>query len=241
MGFTTHKGFTSFRAFTEPLLPSCVLASDFNSIDCWKTLDVSGNANRAIRQKVPSVLPSGLKVNYFDGLGAARLTVTQSTSLNNLTTSTLIGWIKPDADIVTTAKIFEKGVTTDDYTSLSWITDGALVFSRKRATTTATWTTQTTKAPVSVWTMYAISYDGTSVDNDPVFYFNGCYSGTFTESAAPVGDLSDDAANNIYIGSRSDGSLPFKGYIGQQWEFNAILTAEQIRQIFSQLRWLYGV
>jgi len=240
-GFTTHAGFQSFRGYVEPPFPSCVLAPDFNSIDCWKALDASRNANKAIRQKVPSVLPSGLKVNYFDGLGATRLTITQSTSLNTLTAQTLIGWIKPDADIVTTAKIFEKGLTTDDYTSLSWITDGALVFYRKRATTSPTWTSETARVPVSTWTMYAIAYDSSDVVNDPEIYFNGCFCGVITESAAPVGAISDDASNSIFLGSRSNGSLPFKGYIGQQWEFNEKLTPAQVRIVYNQTRWLYGV
>lgn len=241
MGFTTHNGYRSFRAYTESFLPSCVLVPNFNLIDSsGNVLDASLNVNKATRATSPVTLPSGLKVNYFDGTGAP-ITITQSASLNNLTAQTIICWIKPDADIVTTAKIFEKGLTTDDYISLSWITDGALVFYRQRETTSPTWTSPTAAAQVSTWSMCAVTYDSAATTNYPVFYKNGCAYSLGTQSAAPVGAISDDSAKDVFIGSRSAGTLPFKGYIGQFWEFNIGITPTQVRIIYNQTKWLYGI
>lgn len=242
-GFTTHAGFQSFRTYTEPYSSTCILAPDFNILNCGgAALDSSLHSNTLTRsQIVPTMLPSGLKVSYFDGLGVRIASVPQSATINNLATQTIVGWVNPDADITSTAKIFEKGSTTDDHTSLSWITDGALVFYRQRATTSPTWTTATGFAPVSTWTMYSVAYDTTSVNNDPTVYKNGCGGGALTESAAPVGAISDDSAKNIYLGSRSAGTLPFKGYIGQTWEFNVILDPTRIAAIYNQTKWLYGV
>lgn len=241
-GFTTHGGFQSFRADTEPYSSTCVLAPDFNIMNCWRPLDSSLNSNTITRsQIVPTMLPTGLKVSYFDGVGSRIASIPQSTTVNNLAAQTIVGWINPAADVVTTAKIFEKGLTTDDHTSLSWITNGALVFYRQRATTSPTWTTATGVAPVSTWTMYAATYDTTSTNNDPVFYKNGIAQAAPTESAAPSGAISDDSAKNIYLGSRSAGTLPFKGNHGQLWEFNVILDPTQIAAIYNQTKQLYGV
>lgn len=80
---------------------------------------------------------------------------------------------------------------------------------------------------------FALSYDGSSVANDPVFYKNGVVIGT-SESLTPSGTYQGDQDYQLEIGSAT--SLGDYGLVGQLQDvriYNRILTPQEVYSLYA--------
>lgn len=100
----------------------------------------------------------------------------------------------------------------------------AIEFSHGFSTTPGTWRTTGRDATLNSWVHISVGYDNVSVSNDPVIKINNVAS-ALTESSTPVGTASLDAANHLYLGNDSGGSVGFDGAADDIVYLGAILTA----------------
>ena len=79
------------------------------------------------------------------------------------------------------------------------------------------------------WEAVAFSYDGADIANDPVLYVNGV-SQTLTETTAPSGTYTDDAADALIIGETSGGFVDLDGAAAFLVYTDGILTAADVNR-----------
>jgi hypothetical protein len=77
------------------------------------------------------------------------------------------------------------------------------------------------------WHHLVVTYDNSSVSNDPIFYVDGV-SQTVTESSTPVGTRVSDENYDIYIGNRQSLARSLCGVISSVRMHNRILTADEV-------------
>lgn len=77
----------------------------------------------------------------------------------------------------------------------------------------------------AAWVHLGVTYNGSSINNDPVFYINGILSGT-TETAAPLTARSSDAADSLWIGRYA--TYYVNGRMEDVRVFNRILSAQEV-------------
>lgn len=85
------------------------------------------------------------------------------------------------------------------------------------------------------WHHAAVTYDGDSTANDPVFYFDGALVST-VEIAASSGTRSDDVANDVTIGNRTAGLGSDRQFYGRMEDtrlYDRILSAAEIQTIYT--------
>jgi len=85
---------------------------------------------------------------------------------------------------------------------------------------------------VGQWNQVAVTYDSSSIANDPTFYVN-TIPWNFGETAVPVGAYVSDAGNPVVIGNRSADDRTFDGQIGIVLLFDRVLTQNEIREVFN--------
>jgi len=98
--------------------------------------------------------------------------------------------------------------------------------------TNGEWVGPAASMTVGVWNHLALTYNGASIENDPVLYVNG-QSLAVTESTKPVAPINADNADKI-LGSNSAGDRTFHGNICNAgvWK-GTILTQAQVRSIMA--------
>lgn len=91
-----------------------------------------------------------------------------------------------------------------------------------------------------VWQHIAIVYNNSVSTNDPVVYVNGV-SVTVTDGATQPGSEVDtaDAAANLIIGNKSDGTETWDGAISDVRMLTTVRTAVQIKSLYEQTKWRY--
>jgi hypothetical protein len=83
----------------------------------------------------------------------------------------------------------------------------------------------------------AITYDRTSIANDPVFYVNGSSSAT-TELITPVGNMDDDNANDLIVGNQASDASTFDGIFYKILIYNRILSASEIADDYNSRQFI---
>lgn len=93
------------------------------------------------------------------------------------------------------------------------------------------WTTDTVAGivPLNKWAHIAITYDNSSILNDPLIYVDGV-SQTVTENVTPIGTAASDAAQTGRLGNVATGTRTFSGNLANVALFDRILAAEEIQQ-----------
>jgi len=109
-------------------------------------------------------------------------------------------------------------------------TNAKLNFDRNFSTTLGEWVTPTNSIALGNWYHVALTYDDSSVSNDPKIYINGI-SQVLTESSTPVGTANTNTDSYI-IGNRGDGLRGFDGYIEEVRLYNRILTDLEVMQLY---------
>ena len=103
-----------------------------------------------------------------------------------------------------------------------------LNFTHSFSTTDGTWKTTDRVIPLNKWSHVAITYDGSSVSNDPIIYVDG-KSVLLTDGSTPAGSYSSDSSSDLIIGNKSDGSRTFEGVIDMARIFDDVRTQSEIR------------
>jgi len=81
------------------------------------------------------------------------------------------------------------------------------------------------------WTMFTVTYDGSSTANDPVFYVNGQPTGNVNEVLTPAGARVSDSSASLMIG-RFSGGFYVNGYQDEFRFYNRVLSANEIRALY---------
>lgn len=163
------------------------------------------------------------KALYFDGSNDV-VSATSAAALDNNTTPTISAWINPTSIGEGSAgRIYDKGQQI-----LQLKATNRLAFSQTFSTGTGTWETADNAITLSSWQHVAVVYDNSSASNDPKLYING-QSVAVTETAAPSGTYSSDAASTAYIGNDSTGAYTFEGQIDEVKVYRGNLTQDDIR------------
>jgi hypothetical protein len=102
--------------------------------------------------------------------------------------------------------IYKGGVWT-----LSLNTSGELIFHHDFSGTDGEWVTTNANLVAGIWYVITLSYNGSSVGNDPAIKVDGGSNRTLTESTTPVGTITDDNPNTIIFGW--DGANPPGNYL----------------------------
>lgn len=153
-----------------------------------------------------------------------------------LTTKSCMIWFYPTAvtaDAQTLFLVFESGSSVDDYfpVLLSVGNDtGKIGCASLWSTATGTW--KTTDAVITANTLhhFAVTYNGSSTTNDPIFYHQGA-SVAVTELTAPTGTLRTGTASNLFLGDPVFD--PITGSIFSVTYHNVILTAAEIASAYA--------
>ena len=145
--------------------------------------------------------------------------------------ATLMAWIAPDtAGAGSLGRIFDK--VTFLFNCDNSLATNSFSFEHARAGTVGRWSMPNSQASYGNWQHVAVTYDGSSTSNDPVFYYNGA-SVTVTERSTPTSTISADGANTLWLGNRTAGDRTFDGDISDARFYSRILSAAEVLTIYS--------
>ena len=198
-----------------------------------------GNDGRVIGNVVHNTEGGQIRGAFtFDG-DDGMINVTNTSSLKNIFNksggATIEAWINP----------FRKGESNDvrildkDEGSIGWFlfmgdfsgNNLDLRFGTRRDTTSGLWSTTSRELTFNESQHIAITYDGSSTTNNPVFYVNGV-SVTITEDVTPSGVQKDDSNSYLFIGNLRSNSQTFDGIIDEVSIWDVALTASEIKDHF---------
>lgn len=100
-----------------------------------------------------------------------------------------------------------------------------------------TWTSTSTEININAWSHIVLTYNSSSVDNNPIIYVNGS-SVTLTETT-PTGTRTSDATADLIIGNEAGDSSTFDGTIGEVRGYTRILNPQEVNHNFLATRWRY--
>ena len=153
---------------------------------------------------------------------------------------TVSAWIKPiSAGENNYGRIVDKGETsTEGFTFYTCDAAGVgcstsnnkLAFYRGFSTTDGVWRTSS-NITLNEWQHVVVTYDSSSVSNDPIFYINGILAST-VEVATPVGTTDSDASLKLFIGSRSAADRSFNGSIDDVRIYNRALSETEVTRLY---------
>ena len=128
-------------------------------------------------------------------------------------------------DTATLARYFQNDSDT-------WIAQNAstdLKFHRDWTTTPGQWVIAAAAHGMTLtnWNHIALTYDGSSTANDPLFYANGV-SKTVTRTTAPAGTLWTTAGPWFLGNNSASGTLPHGGSLEWFSIHNVVLTAQEV-------------
>ncbi len=110
-----------------------------------------------------------------------------------------------------------------------------------RATANGDWRPTTKAINIGVGNIFAVTYDSSSVSNDPTIYLDGA-SVAVAEVSMPVGDVTDDSGDDLDIGNRSsDTARSYDGDIAELLMYDHILSAAEIAVVHTDLSSKYGI
>lgn len=207
--------------------------------------DRSGNKNNGTISGATWLKNSkGLSYLSFDGAGAADdyVKVTDAASIQNIWDAggTFDCWINPASDGEGDAgRIAEK--TSWNLVVLGEVGGKVKVsFNTYFSTTTGRWTTTSTEVPINTQNKVTLTYNSSSVVNDPIISINGVPV-ALTEALTPVGTRTNDAGSHLYFGNDAGTTRTFDGGMALWKAHKVIKTAAQIQSEFNQERHLFGV
>jgi len=139
-------------------------------------------------------------------------------------------WIYPDA--------YSAGGDGDTIISLGeiiYLTSNKMVFIRP-FTTSGIWTTDVNVPALGAWSHVVVTYNQSSVANDPIIYVNNV-SVTVTEFATPVGTALSEYGSAFDLGNDSMLSVPYGGSLnGKLFDvrmYNRILSAAEVTTLYN--------
>ncbi len=94
------------------------------------------------------------------------------------------------------------------------------------SSTDGSWITTAAVIPLNTESRITITYDNTTVGNDPIFLLNGVVVAS-EEELTPVGTRLSDINNDLYIGNRVAGDRTFDGSIAELVLYNRIISTSE--------------
>ncbi len=147
-------------------------------------------------------------------------------ALDNLTSKTLVAWIKRDAAAPSSKVIVNKG--------WEFSVDNTGVLAYWHRWSSGSWGgglwEGTTQINVGQWYQVAVAYDASSQSNDPVFYINGVQDIPTEVSPGHVGSSVDDSNIHLAIGSTYDF---FDGQIDDFRIYDRVLTSAEVVALYN--------
>ena len=217
------------------------------SID-GEVFDYSMNDNAGVIDKDDTVTVYADRGFSFDGADSL-ITVAADTTIdvNGRTVFTLSAWInvasdgegnlgrimnKTDGTVLTTGYSFNVREEVAGFVKL--------YINVQHAVTDMTAVTDDAVIPIDTWTHVAATYNE-SADGKGKLYVNGTLITSTDQAGNVIGTPSDDSADDLVIGNSVDLDRTFDGSISDVRFFNTARTAAQIRDLYNQTRWRYGV
>ncbi len=141
---------------------------------------------------------------------------------------TIEAWIRTASGTAAqNGRILDKGVVDSGGYAFFVQTANELVFEADFDSTNGKWSSTATVLTDGTWHHVAVTYDGSSVANDPIMYVDGV-SVSVTEDTTPVGSYVSDVGNSLLIGNSSPGSAHFVGDIDEVRLWSDIRTVSEI-------------
>jgi hypothetical protein len=160
--------------------------------------------------------------------GTNLVTLTNSSSMNNLTAWTMIYWINPTTNI---GQLHRQSTTGFRRTAILNANDIANTVAR--STSDDDYTVNNASLTTGQWTYLAFVYNSTASGNER---FN-VYKGTITSIAAELtysnttnGSGTVSFTGDVVLANRSTGNDPFLGAMAFVGQWNRALTLDEIRQ-----------
>lgn len=144
-------------------------------------------------------------------------------SIDDLTKKTIRFWVKPrTAGETGFARIIEKTNGAKGWLVFTQATEELVFRQYFDGAGDGVWSTDSNALVYGVWSFVVITYDLSSVANNPLIYINGV-SVTVNEDTTPVGTADSDAAGSLVIGNKADQSATFDGLIAEVMLYDRIL------------------
>lgn len=118
--------------------------------------------------------------------------------------------------------------------SLRVLSGGAIVFTKDFSGSQARWTTTETLSN-NTYALVQVTYDSSATGNDPTVWIDGVQA-TLTENVAPSGTSTSDASNDLYLGSKQDGTEALEGALRELIILSDAPSAAERRELTSILR-----
>lgn len=207
----------------------------------WKFDELSGNATDS-SGKANTGTPTGTTIQssivcarsgcrLFNGTSDS-ITISPAASINNLTPMTIAYW--SNTDLANNGLLIEKNTTAfPSGWRVNSIGGGQIQFRVKHSTTSLN-VRSTASSTANAWVHTVITWDGTTTGANVIFYFNGASAGT-TVTTDGVGTQVDDSADSLYIGGDTTTSLWVNGKMDDVRLYNRVLTAQEIKDLYSQV------
>ena len=96
------------------------------------------------------------------------------------------------------------------------------------------WTSPTDSLTLNEWYHVAVTYNSSSVDNNPLLFINGT-SQVVAEDTTPVGTRISDAADNFYIGNNAATDKAYDGLIALVRVYDRTLTPSEVLEHYSSI------
>ena len=117
----------------------------------------------------------------------------------------------------------------------------AIRFVKDFSVTNGDWRTTARNVTLGGVNIIAVTYDSTSVSNDPSIYVNSLTAKGLTETLTPTLTPSSDAAASMYLGNNSSNARAQNGYVGKMVFLKSVPTTAQLTAVFNFLATESGV
>jgi hypothetical protein len=169
----------------------------------------------------------GYDIAFTSGVG--RVTYTTPPYMNDLAkVSFEILFLRTGTGGGNFGRLFEKGSTNFPFAAFFDNTAGKVGFQAAYTGGNNEWTWAA--VATSVWYHIIITFDSSSVANNPTFYLDGVNVAATQTAADTTGTLKADNGN-IVLGNRNAGDRGWAGKIALFREWNRILSADEVAQL----------
>jgi hypothetical protein len=179
------------------------------------------------------------------GAGSAVVVVADYAAIADLFASgcTMQGWaVAYSAGVNNIGRFFEKGTAGTNFSFRFASPSGAfakLVFGAPfDGGTAGLWTTTSTVVELGKMFMWAVTYDGSDVNNDPIIYINGLPV-AITENTKPVGTIRGETGNLLY-GNSTGLNRAHDGTLDEMSIWSAVRSAGEIMEDYTTRRAYVG-
>lgn len=159
----------------------------------------------------------------FDG--SSDITYTLAAGQISTTIESWSFWIYPDTNGQYVRPIHLGGTGGDRDRSFEMDDGWGFVFNFDWATDGGAWSV--TKPTTGSWQHYVVTYDGSSILNDPIIYKDGA-SVAITERVAPLGLNIRSSRTDLTVGSEASTGQYWDGRIAEVAKWNRILTPGEV-------------